>query len=244
MKPRPIARVLVALSAAACVLASATARADDDEWSQYDRKYEDRGMLGYDAFATRWSQMPRLTLQGSSAPRRFVGLASPGEGGLTTYGAGLDWGFRINGFVIRMLDLRYSSALAGQSGFAQVDDRRVGVHAGPLQLVEVGAPFLGVVPFSGMGGQIVRKRWKTEMSVNTGWAYAWAGGTVTGPGAAVSTGTMTSMSLFVRPELDACVHVGELVKQSFSSWACLMATTSVYEFGWFRSSSVGIRFDM
>jgi hypothetical protein len=224
-------RVALAI-ALAVLLTTASAQAEDSS---------DFGLFGLQAFTTVWGKPPSMLIQGSTAPPRIAGMPSP-PGALTTVGVGADLTLRYDALLVQFLQLRYSEAF-GQAryGVETADEMPFQVTSGPMHLLELGSPIVGL---SGLGGQVVGDRFKMRMFTDGGIAWAWSTATVRDPTGTLWRSSMTNQSIFMRTEVDACVRTGTTWPSPGSSWACLTAATNVYEFAWFSGMSLGVRVDL
>jgi len=225
---RPCVALAVAL---AVILSTATARAED---------VSDFGLFGLQAFTTAWGKPPSMLIQGNTAPPRIAGMPSP-PGGLTTVGFGADLTLRYDALLVQFLQLRYSEAF-GQPryGVETADEMPFQVTSGPMHLLELGTPIVGL---SGIGGQLVGDRFKLKMFTDGGIAWAWSTAIVGEPTGTLWRSSMTNQSVFVRAEIDGCLRTGRSWP-SASSWACVTAATNVYEFEWFSGMTLGVRVDL
>ncbi len=229
----------MAAAALAAVAVPDAARAGDD------------GALIFPVEATvsHWSA-PALAVNGDGVPRRIVGL--PVSSASTLYGVSVGFGFMAGdspeqgawgfGGYQDILRVRYAWAPGDSPVSEPADGTTLTVTRGAENLLEISAPVV-----SGMGVFVTRGRFLARLGFDWGWAYLWTQGSTVYPGGSSSGAAVDAGSAFLRFPVAACVLAhgsggqGMLEK---GQDACLTFSPTVYEFGWLRGWSAGLRVDL
>jgi hypothetical protein len=189
---------------------------------------------------------PELSLNGSGASRRIVGLPVTGDGRMYGVSAAIHMGAH-DAVDLQTLSLGFDAidftVRYARSGGAGPTNE--GANGGVVSVTRGAQNLLELSGLACGGIYLAYQHFMFRANVDWGVAYLWSQASARSPDGTTASGLVNGgSSLFVHVPVAACLLLQPYDGKNGLEGGCLTVTPNVYEFGPFTGLSVGLRVDL
>jgi hypothetical protein len=201
----------------------------------------DAGFLHMDVLSTS-TGVPAMAVNGDDAPRRLVGLPSPGRSA-QLYGGSATLELRTNVVIVRLFEFRYAAGGGSVLGTGYANGAPVTVERGAVHQLQIGLPAFGLPT----GVQGTSGGWKARFDfLDWGISHVWASTRLTEANGAMADTSASVWGGYYRISLAGCREIGRWA-EPLRAWGCLYAAPSIYDStagGWLSAVTFGARAEL